>query len=69
MLHNKQCRFKQVKDKVGAILQIEELIHTDPNQIPEHGHFLLKIDPNTMCISLYNTQLYWVAAMEAHKTV
>ena len=62
-LHDKQCRFRRMKDKVEVILQIEELIHTDPNQILEHSCSLLEIDPNSLDSSSFYTQTYWVAAM------
>ncbi len=40
-------------------------MHTHPNRIPEHSRFLLEIDPTPSTSSSFDTQSYWVAAMEA----
>ncbi len=64
-LHDKQYGFKLTKDRVEVLLRIEELMHTNPNRIPEHSRFLLEIDPTHPASSSFDTQSYWVAAMEA----
>jgi len=64
-LHDQQCGFKRLKDKAEVLMKIEELRHTDPNRIPEHSRFLLEIDTNILNTSTFDTQSYWVAAMEA----
>jgi hypothetical protein len=64
-LHDRQLGFKRMKDRSAVLLQIEELMQTDPNRIPEHSKFLLEIEPNYMFTSSFDTQSYWVAAMEA----
>ncbi len=64
-LHDRHYGFKRTKDRVEIILRIEELMQTDPNRIPEHSRFLLEIDPSHSPSSSFDTQSYWVAAMEA----
>ena len=64
-LHDTKCGYKRLKDKQMVQLQIIELSHTDPERIPEHSRFLLKIDTEVLKTSDYETQVYWVAAMEA----
>jgi len=46
-------------------LQIIELASTDPGRIPDHSQFLLEIDTEVLASSDYESQLYWVTAMEA----
>lgn len=64
-LHDKQYGFKRTKDRAEVLLRIEELMHTNPSRIPEHSRFLLEIDPTHSASSSFDTQSYWVAAMEA----
>ena len=64
-LHDTQCGYKRLKDKEAAQLQIAELSQTDPERIPEHSRFLLEIDTEILKTSDYETQVYWVTAMEA----
>ncbi len=64
-LHDKQYGFQRTKDQAEVLLRIEELMHTDPHRIPDHSRFLLEIDPATIAHSSFDTQAYWVAAMEA----
>ena len=64
-LHDRQYGFKRTKDRAEVLLRIEELMHTDPNRIPEHSRFLLEIDLSHPASSSFDTQSYWVAAMEA----
>ena len=37
----------------------------DPKRIPEHSRFLLEIDTEILKTSDYESQVYWVTAMEA----
>ena len=64
-LHDTQCGYKRLKDKETVRLQITELSQTDPERIPEHSRFLLEIDTKILKTSDYETQMYWVTAMEA----
>jgi hypothetical protein len=64
-LHDTQCGYKRLKDKQAVQLQITELSQTDPERIPEHSQFLLEIDTEILQTSDYETQVYWVTAMEA----
>lgn len=64
-LHDTQCGYKHLKDKEVVQLQIAELSQTDPERIPENSRFLLEIDTEILKTSNYETQVYWVTAMEA----
>lgn len=64
-LHDTKCGYNRLKDKLAVQLQIIELSNTDPERIPEHSRFLLEIDTETLKTSDYETQAYWVTAMEA----
>ena len=64
-LHDSQCGYKRLKDKEEVQMQIIELSKTDPARIPDHSRFLLEIDTEILRTSDYETQVYWVAAMEA----
>lgn len=63
--HDTQCGYNRLKDKQEVQLKILELSHTDPERIPEHSRFLLEIDTEILRNSDYETQIYWVTAMEA----
>ena len=64
-LHDTKCGYKRLKDRQTVQLQIIELSNTDPECIPEHSRFLLEIDTEVLKSSDYESQVYWVAAMEA----
>lgn len=64
-LHDTLCGYNRLKDKLAVQLQISELRLTDPERIPEHSKFLLEIDTEILKSSDYETQVYWVTAMEA----
>lgn len=64
-LHDSQCGYKRLKDKVAIQHQITELRQTDPSRIPAHSKFLLEIDLDTTDTTDFEAQVYWVAAMEA----
>ena len=54
-----------MKDTAEVKLRILELSNTDPERIPEHSKFLLEIDTDQLLAGDFNTQVYWVTAMEA----
>ena len=65
-LHDTQCGYNPLKDKLAVQLQISELSHTDPGRIPEHSRFLLEIDTEKLKTSDFETQeVYWKTAMAA----
>ncbi len=64
-LHDWVAGARHLKEKVEMMAHIEELQSTDPNQVPDHSRFLLEIDIDCIKASLYDTQAYWVPAMEA----
>ena len=64
-LHDTQCGYNRLKDKWAVQLQIAELSQTDPERIPEHSRFLLEIDTEILKTQDYESQVYWVTAMEA----
>ena len=64
-LHDKQCGYRRLKDRAEVLVRIDELRNTDPAQVPEHSQFLLEIDTERLATGDYDTQVYWVTAMEA----
>ncbi len=64
-LHDKQCGYRRLKDRAEVLVRIDELRNTDPEQVPEHSRFLLEIDTERLATGDYDTQVYWVTAMEA----
>jgi hypothetical protein len=64
-LHDTHCGYNRLKDKLAVQLQIAELSQTDPERIPEHSRFLLEIDTEILKTQDYESQVYWVTAMEA----
>ena len=64
-LHDTKYGYKRLKDKQMVQLQIIELSQMDPERIPEHSRFLLDIDTEILKTSDYESQVYWVTAMEA----
>ena len=64
-LHDRLHGYRNLKDRAEVALRIEILSHTDPDRIPEHSRFLLDIDTERLAKSDFDTQSYWVAAMEA----
>ena len=64
-LHDRLHGYRNLKDRAEVALRIEILSHTDLDRIPEHSRFLLDIDTERLAKSDFDTQSYWVAAMEA----
>lgn len=65
-LHDTQCGYNPLNDKLAVQLQISELSHTDPGLIPEHSRFLLEIDMEILKTSDFETQeVYWMTVMAA----
>ena len=54
-----------MKDKAEVRLRIAELSNTAPGRIPDQSRFLLEIDTEQLMAGDFNTQVYWVTAMEA----
>ena len=65
MLHDTICGYNRLKDKLAVQLKISELSQTNPGRIPDHSQFLLEIDTEILKSSDYESQVYWVTAMEA----
>ena len=64
-LHDTNCGYNRLKDKLAVQLQISELSQTDPERIPDHSRFLLEIDTEILKTGDFESQVYWVTAMEA----
>jgi hypothetical protein len=64
-LHDKQCGYRRMKDRAEVLVRIDELRNTDPDRVPEHSRFLLEIDTERLIQGPYDSQVYWVTAMEA----
>lgn len=64
-LHDKQCGYRRLKDRAEVLVRIDKLWNTDPDRIPDHSKFLLEIDTERLIQGAYNSQVYWVTAMEA----
>ena len=64
-LHDWVAGAHHLKEKVEMMAHIEDLQSTDPNWVPDHSRFLLEIVIDHIKASLYDTQAYWVPAIEA----
>ena len=64
-LHDTQCGYRRMKEKAEVHLRIAELSNTAPDRIPDHSKFLLEINTEQLLAGDFNTQVYWVTAMEA----
>ena len=64
-LHDKQCGYRRLKDRAEVLVRIDELRNTDPDRLPDHSRFLLEIDTERLIQGEFDTQVYWVYAMEA----
>jgi hypothetical protein len=64
-LHDRVAGSRRIKERAEMLAHIEDLQTTDPNRVPDHSRFLLEIDMTRLKAGAYDTQAYWVAAMEA----
>ena len=65
MLHDTQTGLLRLKDRLELILKIDKLNKTSACDLPEESRFLLDIDTNKLAEGDYDSQDYWVHAMEA----
>jgi hypothetical protein len=64
-LHDKQRGFLRLQQRKDLLQELDKLINTPPEEVPEGSRYLLELD----YLDLYNTsfehQSYWVLAMKA----
>ena len=68
MLHEKTHGLLQMRDRQAILLQVEAFSLSEKNDLPEESQFLLEFDIGRLQQADYETQCYWVAAVEAART-
>ncbi len=64
-LHDKQWGYLQLKQRKDLLLELDKLIDTPPEDIPEDSRYLLELDYSTLYNATFERQTYWVLAMKA----
>ena len=64
-LHHRTQGYLRLKERKDVLQQIDTLIETDPDTVPEASKFLLEFDHNALYRSSFEHQVYWVAAIKA----
>ena len=65
MLHEQTHGLLRMREKNAILLQIEALSLSNKIDLPEHSRFLLEFDIGRLQQADYETQCYWVRAVEA----
>jgi hypothetical protein len=65
ILHDQVNGYLKLKKRHDVLLEIERLIETDPDDIPQESQFLLDMDFDNLLTAGTDRQSYWVRAMQA----
>ena len=65
MLHGKTHGILRLREQEAVLIQLEELVLSEKDDIPEESRFLLEFDLGRLERSDYETQCYWAAAVTA----
>jgi hypothetical protein len=68
VLHDKTHGLLRFKEQSAILLHLEELTSSDKNDLPEESRFLLEFDIGNLQQADYETQCYWVAAVNAARS-
>jgi hypothetical protein len=74
-LHDRQRGYLRLKQRRDLLREVDKLIHTPPDEIPDESKYLLKLDGSALYNASFERQSYWVLAMKAmhwdgwHKSV
>lgn len=64
-LHDKQRGYLQLQKRKDLLRELDRLIDTPPDEIPEGSRYLLELDYSELYTSSFESQSYWVLAMKA----
>jgi hypothetical protein len=64
-LHDKQRGYLQLQKRKDLLRELDKLIDTPPDEIPEGSQYLLELDYSELYNSSFENQSYWVLAMKA----
>ena len=64
-LHDRVRGTLRLKERRDVLVQIEQLLDTEPEQVPQESRFLLEMDYDSLYKSSFERQSYWVIAMQA----
>jgi hypothetical protein len=64
-LHNKQHGYLRLKQCRDLLHEVDSLLDTPPDEIPEGSKYLLELNFLTLYNALFKQQSYWVLAMKA----
>lgn len=68
MLHNTLHGYLTMNDRLDLLRQVEHLLETSEDEIPEDRRFLLEFDMSDIADMDYNSQNYWVQAVIAARS-
>jgi hypothetical protein len=64
-LHNKSRGYLRLQRQKEAIKEVDRLLDTNPDDIPQESQYLLELDFTSLYNSSFERQSYWVLAMKA----
>ena len=64
-LHDKQRGYLRLQQRKDLLRELDKLIDTPPEEIPEGSKYLLELDYSDLYNTTFERQSYWVLAMKA----
>jgi hypothetical protein len=64
-LHDKQRGYLRLQWRKEVLQEVEQLLDTPPDELPQDSQYLLELDYSTLYNALFECQSYWVLAMKA----
>ncbi len=64
-LHNKQRGYLRLQQRKVLLRELDRLINTPPEEVPEGSKYLLELDYSDLYNASFERQSYWVLAMKA----
>jgi hypothetical protein len=64
-LHDKQRGYLRLQQRKDLLRELDKLIDTPPDEVPEGSRYLLELDYSDLYNASFERQSYWVLAMKA----
>ena len=64
-LHDKQRGYLRLQQRKDLLRELDRLIDTPPEEVPEGSRYLLELDYSDLYNASFEQQSYWVLAMKA----
>ena len=64
-LHDKQRGYLQLQQRKDLLRELDRLIDTPPEEVPDGSRYLLELDYSDLYNATFERQSYWVLAMKA----